>query len=90
MKKKNSHNLKMVFCRVDPSVGTDMKEETSIEIAANRDSTEVLTLLAEFAELPTDIKIKQLKLMIESDDEGNIDIFKKQLESLSVDQVISD
>ena len=45
----------MVFCRVDPSVGTDMKEETSIEIAANRDSTEVLTLLAEFAELPTDI-----------------------------------
>jgi len=72
---------------VDPSVGTDMKEETSIEIAANRDSTEVLTLLAEFAELPTDIKIKQLKLMIESDDEGNIDIFKKQLESLSVDQL---
>ena len=48
----------------------------------------MLTLLAEFTELPTEIKIQQLKLMIESDDEGNIEIFKKQLESLSVDQVI--
>merc|ERR1719184_254842 len=72
---------------VDPAVGTDKKEETSIEIASNRDSTEVLTLLAEFTELPTDIKIKQLKLLIESDDEGNTDVFKKQLESLSVDQL---
>jgi len=72
---------------VDPTVGTEEKKETSIEIAANRDSTEVLTLLAEFTELPTDIKIKQLKLLIESDDEGNTDVFKKQLESLSVDQL---
>jgi len=74
--------------RVDPTVGTDTKEKTSIEIAADKDSSEVLTLLAEFTELPTEIKIQQLKLMIESDDEGNIEIFKKQLESLSVDQVI--
>merc|ERR1719500_304401 len=72
---------------VDPAVGTDTKEETSIEIASNRDSTEVLTLLAEFTELPTDIKIKQLKLLVERDEENNIDIFKKQLESLSVDQL---
>merc|ERR1712032_73172 len=72
---------------VDPTVGTDTKEKTSIEIAADKDSSEVLTLLAEFTELPTEIKIQQLKLMIESDDGGNLDIFKKQLESLSVDQL---
>ena len=81
--------LKTVLHRVDPAVGTDTKEETSIEIASNRDSTEVLTLLAEFTELPTNIKIKQMKLLVESDDEDNIDIFKKQLESVSVDQVRS-
>ena len=74
--------------RVDPTVGTDTKEKTSIEIAADKDSSEVLTLLAEFTELPTDIKIKQLKLLIDSEDEGNLDIFKKLLESLSVDEVI--
>ena len=49
----------------------------------------MLTLLAEFTELPTNIKIKQIKLLVESDDENNIDIFKKQLESVSVDQVRS-
>ena len=47
----------------------------------------MLNLLAEFTDLPTDIKIKQMKLLVENDDEDNIDIFKKQLESLSVDQV---
>ena len=46
----------------------------------------MLTLLAEFTELPTDIKIKQLKLLVERD-EDNIDAFKKQIKSLSVDQV---
>merc|ERR1719397_1646654 len=72
---------------VDPTVGTDTKEKTSIEIAADKDSSEVLTLLAEFTELPTDIKIKQLKLLIDSEDEGNLDIFKKLLESLSADEL---
>jgi len=72
---------------VDPTVGTDAKEKTSIEIAADKDSTEVLTLLAEFTELPTEIKIKQLKLLIDSEGEGNLDIFKKLLESLSADEL---
>ena len=78
--------LKMILHRVDPKVGTDTKEQTPIEIASDRDSTEVLTLFAEFTELPTDIKIKQLKLLVERD-EDNIDAFKKQIKSLSVDQV---
>ena len=69
-------------------VGTDTVKETPIEIAANRDSIQGLALLAEFSDLPTQIKIKHLKLLIESDDEGNIDIFKKLLKSLCVDQVI--
>ena len=44
--------------RVDPTVGTDTVKETPIELAANMESTELLTLFAEFFELPPEIKSK--------------------------------
>ena len=44
--------------RVDPTVGTDTVKETPIELAANMESTELLTLFAEFVDLPPEIKIK--------------------------------
>jgi len=43
---------------VDPTVGTDTVKETPIELAANMESTELLTLFAEFVDLPPEIKIK--------------------------------
>ena len=50
------------FFRVDPSVGTTAVKETPIELAAKEESektrTELLTLFAEFVELPQEIKIK--------------------------------
>ena len=46
------------FCRVDPTVGTDAVKETPMELAANKDSKELLALFAEFVELPPEIKIK--------------------------------
>ena len=50
------------FFRVDPSVGTTAVKETPIELAAKKESektrTELLTLFAEFVELPQEIKIK--------------------------------
>jgi len=46
---------------VNPNVGTDRVKETPIELAAKKESTEtrteLLTLFAEFVELPAEIKI---------------------------------
>ena len=39
-------------------VGTERIKETPIELAANMESTELLTLFAEFVEIPPDIKSK--------------------------------
>ena len=41
-----------------------------------------LTLFTEFVELPTEIKIKYVKLLVQSD-EDHSDILQKQLQSLS-------
>ena len=80
----------MVLCRIDPSMRVGIPdcpwEKTPIEMAGN--STELLSLFAEFAEIPTDIKIKQLTNSIESDEEESDEIIKKQLEMLSVEEVI--
>merc|ERR1712037_406896 len=43
---------------VDPTVGTDTVKETPIELAAKKESTELLNLFAEFVDLPPEIKIK--------------------------------
>ena len=45
----------------------------------------LLNLFAEFIELPAEIRIKHVKLQIQHG--GGFDIFKKQIESLSVEEV---
>jgi ankyrin repeat protein len=72
---------------VDPTVGSNTKEETPVETAAERAAEyrfflDRLTLFTEFVELPTQIKIKYVKLLIQSD-EDHFDIIQKQLQSLS-------
>ena len=54
----DSCNLRISSYRVDPTVGTDRVKESPIELAAKKDSTELLALFAEFVELPPEIKIK--------------------------------
>ena len=70
-------------------------------MAAEKDSevrkSELLSLFAQYVELPADIKIQHLKSLIEKDnfeilDDGDdqikmasLDLFKKQLESLEKD-----
>ena len=81
------HIHKNVFYRVDPTVGSNTKEETPVETAAERAAEYLcfldrLTLFTEFVELPTQIKIKYVKLLIQSD-ENHFDIIQKQLQSLS-------
>ena len=81
------HIHKTVFYRVDPTVGSDTKKETPVEIAAEKASEyrcflNRLTLFTEFVELPTEIKIKYVKLLVQSD-EDHSDILQKQLQSLS-------
>merc|ERR1719209_828752 len=83
-------NICISICRVDPTIGTDNVKETPVQLAAERDSVDLLTLFAELAKNPSGMKIKQLKLIIESDgqQDASLDAFKQQLESLSeVDQI---
>merc|ERR1712032_1546281 len=70
--------------------GTDNVGNTPVQLAAERGSIELLNLFAELAKNPSGMKIKQLKLIIESDgqQDASLDAFKQQLESLSeVDQI---
>ena len=61
-KKLRTNGLFLLLFRVDPSVGTTAVKETPIELAAKEESektrTELLSLFAEFVELPQEIKIK--------------------------------
>merc|ERR1719239_2132298 len=74
---------------VDPTIRTDNVENTPVQLAAERDSVEILTLFAELAQNPASMKIKLLKLIIESDgqQDASLDAFKQQLESLSASEV---
>merc|ERR1719234_1622793 len=68
---------------VDPTVGSDTKEETSVEIAMQYSEYRkipLLNLFAEFVELPAEIRIKHVKLQIQHGS-GGWDVFKKQIES---------
>ena len=78
-------NICISICRVDPTIGTDNVKETPVQLAAERDSVDLLTLFAELAKNPANMKAKLLKLIIESDDQqdASVDAFKQQLESLS-------
>ena len=77
------------FCRVDPTIRTDNVKDTPVQLAAERDSVEILTLFAELTQNPASMKIKLLKLIIESDgqQDASLDAFKQQLESLSASEV---
>ena len=86
-----SSNTLISFHRVDPTIGTDNVKDTPIQLAAERDSVEIMTLFAEYAQNPAGIKAKLLKLIIESDgqQDASLDAFKQQLESLSASEVTS-
>ena len=66
-------------------------KDTPIQLAAERDSVEIMTLFAEYAKDPAGMKAKLLKLIIESDgqQDASLDAFKQQLESLSASEVTS-
>ena len=79
------------FCRVDPTIGTENVKDTPVQLAAERDFVEILTLFAELAQNPASMKVKLLKLIIKSDaqQDASLDAFKQQLESLSASEVTS-
>ena len=76
----------MFFSRVSPSKGTENVSKTPIQLAAERNSSEILALLAEYTQSPL---IKLLKLIIECEEgqENSVDVFKKQLEQVSATKV---
>ena len=79
-----------LLCRVDAKVGTDEKEDTPIEIALERDRTEIAVLLCEAIgdEVPDKVKLEQLsKAMYKEDKEEAKKEFSKILASLSPDVV---
>ena len=73
--------------RVDPNIKDTYSRESPMQIAAERDSVELLSLFNKYAMNPPSMTIKLLKLMIESD--RSLDAFKKQLQSLTASEVIS-
>ena len=78
------------ICRVDAKAATDEKEDTPIEIALERDHTEMLVLLCEATgeEVPDKVKLEQLsKAMYKEDKEEAKNEFSKILASLSPDVV---
>ena len=81
--------MSISICRVDPTIGTDNVTVTPVQLAAERDSVEILTLFAESAKNPAGMRIKLLKLIIESDgqQDASLDAFRQQLESLSASEV---
>ena len=76
----------MFFSRVSPTKGTENVSKTPIQLAAERNSSEILALLAEYTQSPL---IKLLKLIIECEEgqENSVDVFKKQLEQVSATKV---
>jgi len=79
----------------DPHANTEEKEATPMEIAVERDNFEVLVVLAGFAEVSADKKLAFLRMILE--DKGfeqistpceYVEEFKKNLESLSISEVL--
>ena len=72
-------------CRVNANVATDVKEETPIEIALDREDTDMVVLLSKAIgqEIPDDAKIRQLSsLMYQEDQEKAKKEFRELLETL--------
>ena len=87
---KGHLKLRTLFCRVDAKAATDVKEDTPIEIALERDHTEIMALLCEAygEEVPDKVKLDQLsKAMYKEDKKEATEEFSKILASLSPDVV---
>ena len=82
--------LTILLCRVNAKATTDEKVDTPIEIALERDHTEIAVLLCEAMgeEVPDKVKLEQLsKAMYKEDKEEAKKEFSKILASLSPDVV---
>ena len=82
--------LTILLCRVNAKATTDEKVDTPIEIALERDRTEIAVLLCEAIgeEVPDKVKLEQLsKAMYKEDKEEGKKEFSKILASLSPDMV---
>ena len=64
---------------MDPSATTYTNGESPAEIAADRDFSEVLKILAEFTELPDKVKLLQLYNLMYF---GNVDNWKEEFQSI--------
>ena len=85
-----SSSINLLHCRVDAKVATKEKEDTPIEIALERNCTEIAFLLCEAIgeEVPDKVKLEQLsKAMYKEDKEEGKKEFSKILASLSPDMV---
>ena len=85
-----SKNIGYSFCRVDAKAATYQREETPIQIALERENTEMLVLLCEATgeEVPDKIKLDQLsKAMYKGDKEEAKNEFTEILASVSPDVV---
>merc|ERR1719209_2630299 len=71
----------------DPHANTEEKEATPMEIAAQKDNFEVLVVLAGFAEVPAEMKLDFLGMILDKGEEQYAAEFKKNLEGLSVSEV---
>ena len=83
-------NIRYSFYRVDAKAATYEREDTPIEIALERENTEMLVLLCEATgeEVPDKVKLEQLsKAMYKEDKEEAKNEFSKILASLSPDVV---
>ena len=72
-------------CRVNANVATDVKEETPLEIALDREDTDMVVLLSNAIgqEIPDDAKIRQLSsLMYQEDQEKAKKEFGELLKTL--------
>ena len=50
-------------CRVDPTIGTEEEEKTAVQLAEEKDSYKVITLLAEYGHYLPGQKIKEKGLV---------------------------
>ena len=78
--------------RVNPTATLDEKQETPVEIALSRNSTQVLDILSEYTDISVTVKLVQLsQLMYSSDNvEKSKEEFQSLLPSLPLDLVSSD
>jgi len=73
----------------DPYANTDEMEKTPMAIAVEKDNFEVLIVLAGFAEVPAEMKLDFLRMILEHNGQEDYAAeFKKNLEGLSMMEVL--